>query len=122
MELNATELEINGIKYVPKGSAQTAVNTNGLPYVVIRADRAGVFAGYLKEKKDTEVTLCQVRRLWYWSGAASISQLAEQGTSKPNDCKFPAPNREITIKNWIEILPATEKARTSIEGVKVWQA
>ena len=122
MELNATELDINGIKYVPKGSYQPAVKLGEYPYVVIRADRAGVFAGYLKEKKDTEVTLCQVRRLWYWSGAASCSQLAEQGTSKPTECKFTAPNREITIKNWIEILPATEKARVSIEGVKVWQA
>ena len=102
MELNATELEINGIKYVPKGSAQTAKNTDGLPYVVIRADRAGVFAGYLKEKKADEVTLVSVRRLWYWSGAASCSQLAEKGTSKPTACKFTASYRYITIINWIE--------------------
>ena len=122
METKMTEIEINGIKYIPKDSYQPAVKFGEYPYVVIRADRAGVFAGYLKEKKADEVTLVNVRRLWYWSGAASCSELAEKGTSCPDLCKFTAPNREITIKNWIEILPATEKARTSIEGVKVWQA
>jgi len=122
METKMTEIEINGIKYVPKDSYQPAVSSDGLPYVVIRADRAGVFAGYLKEKKPDEVTLVNVRRLWYWSGAVSCSQLAEKGTSKPKDCKFTAPNREITIKNWIEILPASVEAQKSIEGVAVWQA
>ena len=56
--------------------------------VIIRADRAGVFYGVLKEKNGSEVTLTDCRRLWCWYGAASISQLAVEGTKRPNDCKF----------------------------------
>lgn len=32
--------------------------------VIIRADRAGVFYGTLKEKNGSEVTLADCRRLW----------------------------------------------------------
>jgi hypothetical protein len=123
MEQDISEIEINGVKYVKKGSEQVnAVNSDGLEYVIIRADRAGAFAGYLVEKEGTEVTLINARRLWYWSGAASLSELAINGVKKPNDCKFPAPNSKITVLGVIEIIPATETARKIIEGVKIWQA
>lgn len=123
MNSELKEIQINGISYVQKSSdSKPAVSVEGLEYVVIRAQSAGVFAGYLKDKRPDEVTLVNVRRLWYWSGAASCSQLASQGTSRPKECKFTAPNSKIIIKNWIEILPATEKARDSIQGVAVWEA
>lgn len=122
METKINEIEVNGTVYVPKTANIPAATLDGMPYVVVRAQSAGVFAGYLKDKKDTEVTLANVRRLWCWYGAASCSQLAMDGVSKPDDCKFTAPNTEIIIKNWIEILPATEKARKSLEGVKPWKA
>lgn len=57
--------------------------------VIVRADRAGVFYGVLKEKSGNEVTLTDCRRLWCWYGAASISQLAVEGTKRPNDCNYP---------------------------------
>lgn len=123
MDTKINEIEVNGIKYIPKDSVQeTATDFDGLIYVVVRADRAGVFAGYLKDKTETEVTLLNVRRLWYWNGAASCSDLARKGVSKPCDCKFTAPNKEIIVKNWIEILPATKEAKKSLEGVSIWQA
>lgn len=89
--------------------------------VIIRADRAGVFFGTLKEKNGTEVTLTDCRRLWYWDGAASLSQLAVDGTSKPDNCKFTVTVPEITILGAIEIIPCTDKAIESIEGVKEWK-
>ncbi len=89
--------------------------------VIIRADRAGVFYGTLKEKDGSEVTLTACRRLWYWDGAASISQLAKEGTTKPDDCKFTVWVDEITILGVIEIIPCTEQAIKSIEGVKEWK-
>lgn len=123
MDTKVSEIEINGVKYVPKDSTSPqAFDEKGLPYVVVRAQFAGVFAGYLKDKQPDEVTLVNVRRLWYWDGAASCSQLASDGVSKPSNCKFTAPNREILIKNWIEILPATTSAKKSLEGVAIWKA
>lgn len=91
-------------------------------YVIVRADRAGVFAGILKEKDGNEVVLNDCRRLWYWDGAASISQLAIDGTSKPNNCKFTVTVDEIAILGVIEIIPCTAKAEASIRGVKEWTA
>lgn len=89
--------------------------------VIIRADRAGVFFGILKEKNGSEVTLTDCRRLWRWYGAASISQLAVEGTTEPGSCKFTLVVPIITILGVIEIIPCTEQAVKSIESVKVWK-
>ena len=89
--------------------------------VIIRADRSGVFFGTLKNKDGSEVTLTNCRRLWYWEGAASISQLAVDGVTKPNNCKFTVAVEEILVMDTIEIIPCTKKAIKSIEGVKAWK-
>lgn len=89
--------------------------------VIIRSDRAGVFYGELKARSGDEVTLVNARRLWCWSGAASLSQLAVDGTSRPNDCRFTVYVPEIVILGVIEIIPCTEKAQKSIEGVSIWK-
>jgi len=92
------------------------------PYVIVRSYSAGVFAGTLKSRKGQEVVLTNARRLWYWSGAASLSQLSIDGVSKPAACKFPAEVPEVTLLQAIEILPVSEKARKSIAEVKIWTA
>ena len=89
-------------------------------YVIVRTYSAGVFAGYLKERKGQEVKLEKARRLWRWAGAASLSQLAVNGTSKPDECKFPCEVSMIELMNAIEILDCTPEAQESIEAVKVW--
>ena len=89
--------------------------------VIIRADRAGVFYGTLKEKNGSEVTLADCRRLWCWYGAASISQLAVEGTKRPNDCKFTLAVPIISILGVIEIIHCTDEAIKSIEEVDVWK-
>lgn len=89
--------------------------------VIIRGDRSGVFFGTLKEKNGTEVRLEECRRLWYWDGAASISQLAVNGTTNANECKFTVTVPEIVITDVIEIIPCTNEAIKSIEGVKEWK-
>lgn len=89
--------------------------------VIVRADRAGVFYGEIKKRNGSEVTMTNVRRLWYWSGACSISQLAVDGTSEPDECKFTVTVPEMTILGVIEIIPCTEKAIKSIEGVAEWK-
>lgn len=89
--------------------------------VIIRADRAGVFFGTLKEKNGDEVRLENARRIWFWDGAASLSQLAVTGTTAPRNCKFTMIMPEITVLGVIEIIPCTEEAVKSIEGVEVWK-
>lgn len=89
--------------------------------VIVRADRAGVFFGEIKERSGSEVVMTNVRRLWYWDGAASLSQLAVNGTVRPDECKFTVVVSEMTILGVIEIIPCTKKAVESIEGVAVWK-
>lgn len=89
--------------------------------VIVRGDRSGVFFGTLAKREGMEVTLTDCRRLWYWDGAASISQLAVDGVSKPNSCKFTVTVAEILIMDAIEIIPCTDKAIKSIEGVEEWK-
>ncbi len=90
-------------------------------HVIIRAAQAGVFAGFLKKKDGNEVTLTQARRIWQWSGAATLSQLAAEGTKAPNDCKFPQVVDEITVLGVIEIIPTSAIAQESINSVPVWK-
>lgn len=89
---------------------------------IIRTHSAGVFYGEIKSREGQEVVIKNARRIWYWAGAASLSQLAVDGTSKPNECKFPAPVSEIVVTQAIEILEVSAKAQKSIEAVKEWQA
>jgi hypothetical protein len=91
-------------------------------YVIVRTYSAGCFAGYLVKKTGKEVELRQARRLWYWAGAATLSQLAEEGTSNPGACKFPPVVAEITLTEAIEILTVSKKGQASIEGVNIWRS
>jgi len=94
------------------------------PYVIIRAEKAGCFAGFLEEYDRAIATavLTQSRRLWYWVGAASLSQLAMEGSSNPSGCKFPPVVSRQEILGVIEVINTTEKAQNSIEGTPVWRA
>lgn len=92
-----------------------------MDYVICRTYSAGVFAGYLALREGQEVTLKHARRLWYWDGAATLSQLAVDGVSKPQNCKFPTEVDSILLLESIEIIPCTEKARLSIAGVPIWK-
>ena len=89
--------------------------------VIVRGDRSGVFFGNLKERNGQEVTLTDCRRLWYWSGAASISQIAAEGVKNPDECKFTMSVSEIIILDAIEIIPCTEEAIQNINSVKAWK-
>lgn len=91
-------------------------------HVIVRTYSAGVHAGVLKSKEGKDVVLTDARRLWYWDGAASLSQLAVDGTSKPLNCKFPVAVEEILLTEAIEIIPTTHKAQESIKAVPVWTA
>ena len=116
-------LMINDVKYVRADTVDSkAESLDGMPYQIIRCDRSGVFAGYIEHREGQEVTIRKARRIWYWDGAASLSQLAENGTKKPEGCKFPVEVDKIVVLDAIEILDVTASAKKSIDGVPVWSA
>ena len=89
--------------------------------VIIRADRAGVFYGTIIRKDGDEVELKDCRRIWYWNGAASLSELALSGVKRDGN-KFSVVVESIVILGVIEIIPCTEAAIKNIESVPVWKA
>lgn len=107
---------INGIEYVPKNSIELEKD-----YVIVRTYSAGVFAGNIESRNGLEVVLTNARRIWYWAGAATLSQMAVDGVSKPDECKFPCEVPTILLTQAIEIIPCTKKAMESIKGVKIWK-
>ncbi len=67
------------------------------------------------------MTIGNCRRLWYWDGACSLSEISTIGTTNPDGCKFTVRVEELTITDCIEIIKCTEKAIEVIEGVKEWK-
>ena len=118
------KIVIDGIEYIPLSEAKNkkASLKKGLEYCIVRTYSAGVFAGYYDRKiKGKEGIVYNARRLWYWSGASSLSQLAMEGVKNPDDCKFPCEVDNIILTEVIEIIDCTEKARKSIKGVQIWK-
>ena len=116
-------IKIDDVEYVRSDLATTKADTfEGLKYIICRTYSAGVFAGYLESRVGQEVVMRKARRLWYWEGAASLSQAATDGFSKPGNCQFPCEVDRVELLNAIELLDCTKKAQASIASVKVWQS
>lgn len=120
MKQEINEIEINGVKYVPKGSVPM-VELSAIS--IVRSESAGVFFGVIESHDKTTgvVEMRNARRVWYWSGAASLSQLAMDGTCKPKECKFPCVVPKITVAKVIEVIPCSDKAALSLCEVPVWK-
>ena len=98
-----------------------AKDLDGMAYCIVRTYSAGVFAGYVGERNGKEATIYNARRLWYWDGAASLSELAMHGVAKPQNCKFPCELPAVTLTEIIEVIPASKEAEESIKGVPEWK-
>jgi hypothetical protein len=91
---------------------------------MIRTYSAGVHFGYLSKKVSTlagmEVTLLNARRVYQWSGAMTLSQLAMEGSTKQDDCKFTMEVSKIELVA-IEIIEITEVAANNFNQIKPWK-
>lgn len=115
-------IKIDEVEYIRKDAVhKQAEKRDGMKYQIVRTYSAGVFAGYVESRTGQEVIMRDARRIWYWAGAASLSQLAIDGTSKPGECKFPEAVDRVELFQVIEILDVTAKAKNSIEGVAIWR-
>ena len=90
-------------------------------YKIVRTDSAGVFAGEVVSRNEREVEMINARRLYYWAGASSLSQLAMEGVKRPDECKFPCEVDRVLLLEAIEILDCTQEAIDSIKSVKIWE-
>lgn len=103
-------------------SPRKAASKAEAPFVIIRTYSAGVHFGRLAERSGKEVRLTETRRIWYWKGAASLSELALRGVKHPTDCRFTVTLPEITLTEAIEIIPCSAEAVANIQAVPEWTA
>lgn len=113
------KINVDGEVFVKETEIKTT-KFNDDDYKIVRTYSAGVFAGYITKRNGKEVSMKDTRRIWYWKGAASLSQLAMEGVKCPNECKFAMPC-SVTLTEAIEILDVSEEAKKNIEGVHVWK-
>lgn len=90
-------------------------------FCIVRCYGAGVFFARVESLDGQTAQLRDARRIWYWDGAASLSQLATEGTKAPERCKFTVTVPQMTVTQVIEIIPCSEQAIASIGGVKAWK-
>lgn len=114
------EITVNEEVYVKK---DIPANLNKM---VVRSYAAGVFYGSVKEVIYTQagvvVILMDSRRIHYWEGAASLSQLASEGVKSPEKCRFAMLIAgDHIVANVVEMIPVTAVALENLDNVKPWK-
>jgi hypothetical protein len=90
--------------------------------VLIRSYASGVHFGTLESEEFTPsgkvVKLLNSRRIHYWQGAASLSQIATDGIQKG---RVAVVLPLIEVVNVIETIPLSESAIDNLEKQPVWK-
>jgi len=55
---------------------------------IVRCNGSGVWTAEIVSREGDTAVLTKAIRLWYWNGAASLSELAQTGTKKPEDASI----------------------------------
>ena len=84
--------------------------------VLVRTYSAGVHFGYLVSRDGKEVQLERSRRIWRWSGAWTLSEIASAGLdAEKSNVAAPV---TVTLTEAIEIIDCTPEAVASLEAAK----
>lgn len=90
-------------------------------HVIVRSDMAGVFFGILTKKEGTELTLKNARKFYYFSGANTVEDLANQGALNKENCKMTVAVDEIVISNFEQLLPCTKESIKQNNSIPEWK-
>ena len=111
--------KVNARKRVTKRVTKRSVKR---PYVIVRCRDAGVHAGEYVKHSGREVQLFNARRIWFWKGAASLSELAVHGAKNPSECKFSVPVDTLTLLDACEIIHCQPAGAKMIRECAEWRA
>lgn len=89
-------------------------------YCIVRSNLAGVFFGKLEAKEGEELTLSNARKFYYFSGANTVEDLANQGALNKENCKLTAPVNIIVISKFEQLLPCTKDSINQINSTPIW--
>jgi small nuclear ribonucleoprotein (snRNP)-like protein len=85
-------------------------------HVLVRTFSAGVHIGTLITKDETNAVLKDARRIWKWTGAFTLSEVAIAGIKKSGSrLSIVVPMIELTQA--IELIPTSDIARKSFDAV-----
>ena len=87
------------------------------PAVIVRTYSAGVHYGHLVSRTGKEVKLTGSRRIHYWTGALSCSELATRGPGAGSRIGDPI---SVTLTEAIEIIDCATIAAQAIESFARW--
>ena len=89
--------------------------------VIARIERAGVFMGVLDYIDGDIVRLKDVRRIYYWEGALSVTDMAVNGIRRGR-VTVAVGVAEFNRGELIEINECTEKAVERFKAIAPWRA
>lgn len=113
-------IKINEVEYIRKDSIKPQVETIK-NIVMVRTYSAGVHFGELVSREGKEVVLKNAHRVFYWTNACSLSQLAIQGSQNKNtENKICMAVPEITLTESIEIIPMTKESFDNLTAI-IWK-
>lgn len=88
-------------------------------YVIVRDNRAGVYAGIpLKSKLPGVQVLKNARHIWKWQGRLSTADIAARGLGEGSKVAAPVPR--IELPDVVSKITCTTEARKSIEEFRAW--
>ncbi len=88
--------------------------------VIARIDRAGVFHGTLDYIDNEIIRLKDTRRIYYWNGALSVTDMAAKGLTGGR-ISIPVTTVEFLSDKIVEINECSDEATKSIEAIKPWK-
>jgi hypothetical protein len=86
--------------------------------VIVRTYSSEVHYGHLVSRRGREVRLTGSRRIQYWTGALSCSELATRGPSAGSRIGDPI---SVTLTEAIEIIDCAPDAAGAIESYPRWE-
>ena len=88
--------------------------------IIARIDRAGVFHGTLDHIDNEIIRLKDARRIYYWEGALSVTDMAANGL-RAGKISAPVTKVEFMTSKVVELNECSNEASSSIEAIKVWK-
>ena len=120
MTENQNEIELNGEIYIKKSSVENMTHSieedeENHPYCIFRGHECGVHAGYLVESQvfgsPNAFKVAKARRLWRWDSKFTLTELANNGVRKAENCKFSEPSKnDVLLLDVFEILSCTKES------------
>lgn len=96
------------------------------PCVIVRGRNVGVHFGELIKDRPGVLVLRNARRIWYWKGAASLSELAVYGPKLPAECRFGVVVERQELRGLdtgdYEVIYCQPEGADAIRAVPPWRA